>query len=266
MQRYNILQAIFMSFYSKDLYRDVAKNWNGKTFVYLLFLVALSWVAFTIKMQLGLNEVYQKDTDKVVTQIPVLTIKDGKITTPENRPYFIKNPDTNETIAIIDTSGTYKTLSDAKTGILVTPSEVITQPNANETKINHVPNNLNLTINPTTINGYIHAMLPFAWIFLFIFFTFASFIYRIIQALIYAIIGKIICAIVFAPLRYSELLQIAVVAVTPAIVLSAVLDFWIVKFPHHLLLYFILAMIYLTFGILANKQPRENQSSTATNK
>ncbi len=44
MRRYNLLQPLWLAFYSKSLYRDVRQHWQGFVFVYLIFLVALCYL------------------------------------------------------------------------------------------------------------------------------------------------------------------------------------------------------------------------------
>lgn len=253
MSQYNVLQAIVMSFYSKKLYRDVAINWGGKAFLYLLMLVALSWILLTIQFQLALNLIYQKDSEKIIPQIPVVTIKDGKLSTPENKPYVISNPETNEKIAVIDTSGTYTTLDQANTSILITQTEMITRSKPNETKTTQIPSNINMVLDPVVANGYIKKYLAFVWILFFIIVTIGAYIYRIIQALLYAILGKLFGVLCHIPLAYGKVLQITMVAVTPAIVLATIFDFFGVAFKHQELFYFLISLAYIFYGVYANK-------------
>ena len=257
--RYNIFQAIFMSFYSKNLYRDVANNWGGKAFFYLLILLMIVWIPFTMLTQTGLSISYKLYSPVFVQQVPLMTIKNGIISTPENKPYFItiRNNKTLETIAIIDTSGKYKSLQDANVGVLVTKNQIMTRSN-DEIKIRQLPENLNTTFDAKKINFYIGKFLNFAWIFIYIFFIAISFLYRIIQGLLFAIIGKFFNFIVEAPLSYGQILQIVMVAITPAIVLSTIVDLIQTKFNHWLAFYFILTMAYLFFGIHANKVKPNN--------
>ena len=179
MNQYNIFQALYLSFFSKDFYRDVARNWGGKTFLYLLFLVALSWLAATINIQRNLNYGYKYQSDAYIAQIPVMEVVNGKLKTPENRPYSIKDPDNGQLIAIIDTTGKYTTLDQSHTAILVTQTSVISKRD-NETKIYDLPANLNTTINPPVINNYIKDFVGFAWIPFFIIFVLCAYVYRIV--------------------------------------------------------------------------------------
>ena len=253
MNRYNMLQAIYMSFYSKQLYRDVATNWGAKSFLYLLMLVLLIWIAPTYQVQHTLNLAYAKDSDKIVSQIPVITIKDGKVNTPEKRPYFISDPDTGEAIAIIDTTGQYNNLEQAKTAVLITQTEIISRSKPDQVRIDHLPNTLSLVVDPQVINSYVSYYLGFVWIFFFLSFVLLTYCYRIIQVLLYSIIGKIFCTICKVKLSYSQVMQIAMIALTPAIVLAAIFDFFNIQYAFQMFSYFILSMIYLFYGVKVNK-------------
>ena len=223
MSKYNIFQAIYMSFYSRKLYQDVAKNWGGKAFFYLFVLLALSWIAQTYAIQSALTLLYAHESDVFVAQFPALVVIKGKITTPENKPYLIKETGTNKLIAII------------------------------EVRIYQLPSAFSATINPVTINGYVKSGIGFAWIFIFIFVMTFSFIFRLIQVLLYSIIGKIFSAITSSKVCYGTILQITIMAITPSIVLATIFDLLRCSLPHQHLVFFILSMFYMCYGIRANK-------------
>lgn len=253
MKQYNIFQALYMSFYSKALYRDVAANWGGITFLYLLMVLFLTWIIPVYQVQFLLNEGYRNNAHKMVTQIPVLTIKDSKLSTPESRPYFILDPETNEKVMVIDTTGEYTTLEQAKTSLLVTEDAIISQSNANEMKTYKIPNNLNMVIDPEAVSGYVQEYLHFAWLPLFFLFLLGSYVYRIIQSLFYALIGMIFASMNRVSLTYGQLVQLAMIALSPVIIIATFFDIFNVTFPFKGLFYFVLAMAYLWYGIVANK-------------
>lgn len=264
MQRYNMIQAFFMSFYSRDLYRDVAKNWGGKAFLYLLMLIVVSWIGATILVQKTLNEGYKAYSAQITPQLPVLTFKDGTVSTPENRPYIIKNPSTQETLAVIDTSGQYTNLDQAKAYVLLTKTDFITRKSQDTSaiKTDPIPANLSMTVDPQLLNQHLKSYVGYAWIFIFIAGVIGSYIFRLIQALIYSVIGKIYSSMTNANVRFGEVLQIALVSITPAIVLNVVVN---LVFFHAVgngfilaLGSFIVAMFYLFFGITANKDVNRN--------
>lgn len=254
MKQYNVLQPLYMSFYSRSLYRDVAANWGGTTFLYLFILLALSWITATYQLQTGLNQVYNRNADKIAAQIPVVTIKQGKLSTPENKPYTIYAPDSQEVIAVIDTSGRYTTLEQANAPILITETHIISQSKKNEIRTDQIPTTLNLVMDPKDVNSLIGHYLGYAWIIFFVMFLLCSYIYRIFQAFIYAVIGKLFSSICGSSLTYGQIILITMIALTPAIIIATILDAFAITFSFQWLCYFVLTMIYLFFGVAVNKR------------
>lgn len=260
MSEYNIFQAIFMSFYSKQLYRDVAQNWGGKSIFYLFVLLILVWIADTVVFQAGLNQIYSRYAESIVAQTPILTIKNGVISTPENKPYIITEPVKNKPIIIIDTSGQYTDINQTQAIMLVTPTQVITKTKPDEIRATKINQSLNSVIDPHEINLVIMKYIDYVWIAFLPLVVIFSFIYRIIQALLYSILGKIMSAIFGVPLTFGQVMSITIVALTPVIVLSTIFDYFSINYPHEYLSYFVLSIAYLLYGIVANMKaapPRE---------
>lgn len=225
-------------------------------FFYLLFLLALSWIGVIYGMQIALNKSYTKNSELIVSQMPVMTIKDGKLSTPEAKPYFVKDPETKGTLVVVDATGQYTSLEAAKAPVLVTQTAVISQTKPDQIRIDKIPNGLNMVVKPDVVNDYIKKYIGYTWILLFILFVIFSYILRLIQVLIYALCGLVFKAIFKVPLTYGQLIVITIVALTPVIVLSTILDLFGIFVPNEGLIGFMLTMLYLCFGILANKNPQ----------
>jgi len=261
MQRYNILQAIFLSFFSKKLYQDVVMHWGGKTFLYLLMLVFLSWIPLTLLWAgPGLGKEFNLFTDKFLMQIPPITVKDGKIHTPENHPYIINDNDTHERVMVIDTSGQFKTPQEANTPILLTQTTLITQTDnqsVKELKSYDIPKSASFTFTPNLFKDYLKAHGVFIWSFfaflILIIGCIGSFFYRVIEAVLYSVLGLIFNAMCHAQLTYMQILSVMLIALTPTIVVATILGFFGISFAFQPLLYFGLAMVYLFYGIYATK-------------
>ena len=86
-----------------------------------------------------------------------------------------------------------------------------------------------------------------------------SLIFRIIQLLVYAAIGIPIASWCRSNRSYGSLLRLAVVAVTPCIITKTVLGMMSVHIPFAGLLYFIVAVGYLFFGIKTSSEENEDQ-------
>ena len=93
MNQYGCWRAIFMSFYSRHLYRDIAKNWEKRIFLYLTLIAFLFALPFAFQQLKEFNSSTLPFLNEMLAQAPGISIKDGVLRTPENHPYFIKTPD-----------------------------------------------------------------------------------------------------------------------------------------------------------------------------
>jgi hypothetical protein len=256
MSQYNIFQAIYLSFFSKKLYRDVASTWGGKAFLYAFFVLALSWIGSVILMQQHISNGYVRYSSTLVKQLPVITVTSGKVSTPENRPYLITEPDSKETLVIIDTSGKYQNLAQADAAYLITQDSIIAK-DGDTTKITKLPVSLTHTFEPTVMNERIKSWVNYAWILMLPGLTLLSFILMVMKALIYGLIGRIFSAITDSGVSFFQCMGLYCVAATPALAVWTVLFTYDIIFAHRSLLIFVLVLIYLFYGILANKPAKE---------
>jgi hypothetical protein len=254
MKQYGYLQAIFMSFYSRNLYRDVAKNWGGGVFLYLLLLLVICWALLMFRMQPVINQSAEHFANTIVVQLPEsINIEKGSAKTAENRPYPIKDPDTHKTVVMIDTSGKYTDLQQTEAQILMTKDTLIYSDN-NAIKIQKIPVDIKLSIKPEYIKEFAVKFAGWSWIFLFPIFLIGSFLYRFIESLFYAVLGKVFALLTNIEISYIVITKLALVALTPAIVISTLVE-WYGHWPHnHVLFYFVLSMAYLMFAIGAVRE------------
>jgi len=256
MSRYGYFRTFYMSFYSRDLYRDVAENWGAGVVLYLTLLLAISWLITMIVAHPLFRAGVSQFNQQITPQLPeVITIKKGIVTTPENRPYLIKDAKTQDVIAIIDTSGKYTSLEESHAALLITKDTYAhtSDSNYHKIEINTIPTNLNLMITRAQVQQFIPKFMDWMLAIAFPFLLIASLLYRLLQSIVYAIFGKIFAAISGQPLMYSTILKLAMVSITPAIVVCTVLQWAHFILPHIGLMYFALAMIYLIFAIRANR-------------
>lgn len=56
MPYYSILQSIYMSFFSKNLYRDVSKNWSiNKAYFNLFLVIIIAYIIILLVLKMGDN-------------------------------------------------------------------------------------------------------------------------------------------------------------------------------------------------------------------
>ena len=252
MRQFGYIQAFYSSFYSPALYRDVAKNWGAGVVLYLLLVLTICWGVSMVQIQGSVDRGFEQLASQYVPQIPPLKIEKGALKTPENKPYLILD-EKNDLVAIIDTSGRYKNLEESESSILVTENEVITKDNNNRVRIDRIPADLTLDLEPQLVKKTFEEYIHYSWLLLFPLLVIGSFIYRLIQALFYALIGKVYSAFFNVELTYGENIKLAIVAVTPAIVFATVMDLLLLVFPFQMLIYLAIAVAYIIFAIKSNK-------------
>jgi len=259
MKKYSMIHIPLMSFYARGLYRDVCLDWKGVGFVYLFLLLFICWIPPIIKMHTGLTDFIKSEAPAYVSQVPQITIEDGEAFVDVNQPYSIIDPHTQEILAIIDTTGSITSLEDTEARALVTKHQAMFKKNEFETR-NFAFNEIEqFTLDQQRINGWLDALQRYLGIVIFPFAFLGSLIFRIIQLLIYAAIGIPIASWCRSDRSYGSLLRLAVVAVTPCIITKTVLRMMSVHIPFAGLLYFVVAMGYLFFGIKASSEEDEDR-------
>lgn len=226
MRRYSMFAAWFLSFFSGGLYRDVARNWNGIGIFYLLVLLGLTWLPWAWQTDRAIKTAVAKDLSKVSDQIPKMALKNGKFSVEAPQPHFIRNPDDQKVIAILDTTGEVTSLDGQEAILLVTQDTIVFRDRNNhriqEQDLSQI--GMDMTMDGTKLEelgnkfaGVIAPlMFPFAWI--------GSFVYRWVQALIYGAIGLLMASVFGARVSYAGSVRMAAVAATPVIVANTVME------------------------------------------
>ncbi len=252
MKRYSTVHPLFMSFYSRALYRDVGRNWKGISFLYLLLLIAICWIPVMFRIHSGVSDFLVKEAPAIVRQIPVIRIDHGKVSVDEKMPYFIRNPKKDEPLIIIDTTGQYSSLKGTDAWALLTKTELIMRKSPTEIRTFQMSRIEDLVINRAMVYNWIETFRKWFAVVLYPFAVLASYVYRIIQVLFYAFIGLMFAKNLGLKLDYQSLVSLAIIADTPSIIINTLYNYVDVRIPFWLLISFLIAMGYLFYGVKAN--------------
>lgn len=161
MTKYIYLKAIYLSFFSKDLYRNVLQSWKGLGLKYLLMLSFFAALIMSVNLLRVLNsfnaeEIADKVTTKlfenpdltfeqnlnrildVVSQVPSLMVKNSELSISEKEPYFIKDPVSGKNWVIFDTTGGYTSLEGTDAFLLVTKNSTISKNEKGAEELNNL--------------------------------------------------------------------------------------------------------------------------------
>lgn len=203
----------------------------------------------------SLSDFIVHEAPALIEQVPTITIENGEVHIDEPQPYYIKVPDGNDTLAIIDTTGEIQSLQDTEAFALLTKTQLIHRQNKLEYRTYDLSQVKEFVLDKEQIMGWLNIIKKLLIPALFPCILLGSYIFRIIQALIYAAIGVIFATLCKTKLSYSTLLRLAVVAVTPCIIFRTIFEYASVELPMAGLWFFLAAMGFFFFGVKACSQP-----------
>ncbi len=259
-RRYSIVHPLWMSFFSREFYQDVGRNWRGLSFVYLMFLLFLCWIPTMTAFQRKLSEFMRTSAREFIVQVPRINIFHGEVWIDAEQPYFIKNPENGSVFAIIDTTGQHTSLDGVTANILITKRKAILRKNKRETRVFDLSDIENFTLDQHLINRWMGFLEKWFVVIIFPLLLLSSFFYRTIQVLIYAAVGTLFAKAKKAHLSFQGLMSIVIMSITPVLIIDTLLGLGEIKIPFWRLWCVVMAMAYLFFGVKVNAEeelPRE---------
>jgi hypothetical protein len=259
MRRYGLLHPLWMSFFSKDLYRDVGQHWGNVVFLYLFFLLAVAWLPRMIRFDVEVRDYVRDQAPAIVDQIPRITIRDGIASSEGPQPHCIVDPGKGGCVAIIDTTGSTKEIAGTDTKILLTDKQLIYAPSASETRTYSLAKIKELTIDAASVNRWLQTGARFLAVVAFPFVVLVSFCFRVIQVLLYAVAGLAFSRLQGMNLGFATICRLATVALTPVIIIQTVIDLSGAEAPVPRVVFLAVTLGYLFFGIKACTEPNPEQ-------
>ena len=156
-----------MSFYSKTLYREVAREWSTGL-----------WIPGMIRLDSDIAEYIDNDAPQYVGQLPDITIAKGQASINAPQPYIIKDPDNGDPVMLIDTTGQVTSLDNSKAFILLTKNRLITHDGGKETRSLDLSEVGDATLNKELIYDWLESFKEWFAIVLYPFAVLASFTFR----------------------------------------------------------------------------------------
>jgi len=253
MKRFSMLHALYLSFFSGDLYRNVRTNWKGTGFLYLLLLLSITWVPVMAKVHWVVSEVITQEAPKYIDQVPKITIQRGEVSIDRPVPYSISIPEGGMPLLVIDTSGSITSVEQTKALALLTKNKFMySKQTGSETRIYDLSKIDNFTLDRDLVNTWVQVFRKYFATLAYPFALAASFTYRILQMLLYAAIGMIFVKILKVQLDYLAVLRLASVSITPAIIFSTLQMLTGFHIPAYWIICFAIAMGYLFFAVKSN--------------
>lgn len=256
-RRHSRFAALLLSFFSADLYRDVARSWRGIGLLYLLLLCFITWVPGLIRAHVALRAAANDPaTAATLNQLPSVTVTNGVVSIKEPEPYVMRDPKTAKVLLYVDTSNRFQGPDAAQAEVLLGRSTMQVRQRG-QTKIYDLSTLKYVYVDKTVARHWLDsfakwfafAALPFA--------MFGSLVWGLIRLVLYALIGLAFNSMFNARLDYAALMRLSAVAMTPGLVMDTVLGLLRVPVPccGSMLVAGAITVGYLAFAVRANGQP-----------
>lgn len=257
-KRFGRITALFLSFFSADLYRDVARNWRGIALLYLLLLCLLTWIPVLVKTHLGMRRAANDpEAAAVINQMPSITINKGVVSIKEPEPYLMKDPQTGQTLLYVDTSNRFDR-PEAKQAVFLLGRSTLETRNQNKTQIHDLSQFPDVYVDKIIVGRWLDTFAKWFAVMALPLAMLGSLVWGLVRLLLYALIGLMFNSMFNARLDYAALMRLSAVAMTPAMVLDTVL-IWLVGAPvpccGSMFLAGAITLGYLAFAVKANAQP-----------
>ncbi len=222
--------ALYRSFYDGQLYYDMVHKVKGAGLLFLLFLTAVTLISPYIVNYYDSKEEYKNwyfsEGVALINEVPVMSLRDGKVSSPVSQPYIINSKDTGKPIFILDTTVGYTDLHNTEAGILVTETMVYIRKSnqLNEIRsydLSNLQNDLDLT--PEIIKSYADKIIPLIPVIGLAGYFFAllfGFIVMILFAFFISILSFIFTAILKIKIGFDQKMRAAAISIVPVSIID----------------------------------------------
>jgi hypothetical protein len=263
VRRYSILQAVPLSFFSRDLYRDVAGAWRGIGLVYLVVVVAFLTLVMVLRMQVALNRWVEGSAQGFADQVPGIVIRHRVVEVDRPMPYVIQDRKTGKEMVVVDTTGQITTLDGREARLLLTADHLLYRKSATETRLFKLSGVDNLRVDSTRAKRWLGVLRTWAALCVAPFVFGGMFAFRMVQLVSFAVVGLVVAGLARIRLDFPALMRLAAVALTPALLIEVVLDLMKAKMRGWGFVWTLIAIGYVVWSVLSNRPGPEDAATGA---
>jgi uncharacterized protein DUF1189 len=257
VRRYSILQALPLSFFSRDLYRDVAASWRGIGLAYLALVVALLALFVVVRMQVALGRWADGPARGFADQVPTMVIRHRVVEIDRPMPFVMVDRKSGEEVVVVDTTGQVTSLDGLKARVLVTADHIVLRKSVAETRVFSLAGVDNLTLTPARARRWLALFSTWASPCVAPFVFGGMFLFRMIQVLVFALVGLLVARLARVRLDWLQIMRVTAVALTPALLLDPLIDLAGIRLPGGGWLWTAIVLAYVAWGVLANRSTPE---------
>ena len=249
MSPYRFWNIPLYSCYSAQLYVHVARTWQGLGVLYLFFILTICSLSTTYRLGVVMESVVQERVMPIIDKIPVLRFEQGQLSVAGPQPLVILDPVTELPMVVIDTSGQTTSLEQNDVPLLLMKDRALARQGRDGERTLEFAGLDGVELDSDAIRNGLQRAIGFIKPLAYIPVLLVEFLYRLVQTLLYAVGGLVFASWLKVSLPYSVLFRLTCVAMTPSLLLTAVLDLFGIGLPLAGVLFFLLSQLYLYFAV-----------------
>lgn len=255
MKAFSIFHIPVWAFFSRPLYAEIGRTWNGTGLGYLLLFMACCWTITASRLQNETRRLIDRELPAIASQLPAITIKDGKASVAADQPYRIHRHGATAPVAILDTTGATTTLEAPETMVLLTADSLLMRNGPTDTRTFLLKDMADSTLDAAALGAMGERFKQYFVLILYPFMVAGSFAIRALQAVIFAGLGSLLTRRLGGGLGFQALLRLSIAAMTPAILIYTLAFGLGLPVNYFGGIGLVLTAAYLLFGIRACLTP-----------
>jgi hypothetical protein len=248
-----VINALWMSFYSPTLYRAVFTQWRGIGFLYLGLLALIQTIVSTAQLDAQLDLTMRDYAPAIVQQIPTITIHESQASTPEARPYLVRELQSGRPLALIDTSLDQPPDNLRDTPVFIGKNHLLIF--NNPSKPQEMPFSLfqNTVVDRAMIVSWLKYLSDWGALLFSPAMLLIQLSLLLFQVLFFSLFAWIHFRAASIKASYASILRLTAVSLSPALLSSIVLSIFFEVTDMISFIYVVLAIVYLSYATHAAK-------------
>jgi hypothetical protein len=229
-------------------YREIKDNRFGKSFVYLLLLFLIIYFIGGTKTFVIIKPVVEELAVQIDNNVPDFKLEKGEFIYEGEMPHYISSS-TNE-VFVIDTTGQTdgEALENVTSGMVITKDKIYLKQNVGELRIVNLKELEGIELTKADVVEFLPKL---SWIvFIFIAFGFIFVLgWKLLNAVILALLGLAANAALNANMKYGNLLNISIYALTLPLLLQLAVDLSGYIVPGFGFIYWAISILYVVMAV-----------------
>jgi hypothetical protein len=254
MKIVSVLRPWWMSLYSADFYRNVARQWSGIAAWHLLLLAVLISLPNYVSIHRWLNDFYATTAVPIIEQFPTVTITQGEVTIDKPLPYAIETPEQQWPHMIFLNEERLSEDAPLPAMVVVTRRVIYSQYFTGQPPLVHeLAADNTRVITPQLLEQTLLLAKRMAMYTVFPLLIIGVFSLILLVVVFAGLLGRLLGMFMGVTLTYRQFARLAVVACTPAVLVGCLLSLFGLAFDLSTLLVLV-GFGYYAFAIYSNRR------------